>query len=77
MPLSLFTGTSNPALAAAIAARLGVNLGRAEVSRFPDGELRVELHETVRGHDVYLVQPTSPPAEELLPRYLMGSYVDP
>ena len=66
MPLSLFTGTSNPALAAAIAARLGVNLGRAEVSRFPDGELRVELHETVRGHDVYLVQPTSPPAEEHL-----------
>ena len=45
MPLSLFTGTSNPALAAAIAARLGVNLGRAEVSRFPDGELRVELRD--------------------------------
>jgi ribose-phosphate pyrophosphokinase len=66
MPLSLFTGTSNPTLAAAIAARLGVTLGRAEVSRFPDGELRVELHETVRGHDVYLVQPTSPPAEEHL-----------
>jgi ribose-phosphate pyrophosphokinase len=66
MPLSLFTGTSNPALAAAVAARLGVTLGRAEVSRFPDGELRVELHETVRGHDVYLVQPTSPPAEEHL-----------
>jgi len=66
MPLSLFTGNSNRPLAAAIAARLGVALGRAEVSRFPDGELRVELHETVRGHDVYLVQPTSPPAEEHL-----------
>jgi ribose-phosphate pyrophosphokinase len=66
MPLSLFTGSSNRPLAAAIAAQLGVALGRAEVSRFPDGELRVELHETVRGHDVYLVQPTSPPAEEHL-----------
>jgi ribose-phosphate pyrophosphokinase len=66
MPLSLFTGNANRPLAAAIAARLGVALGRAEVSRFPDGELRVELHETVRGHDVYLVQPTSPPAEEHL-----------
>ena len=66
MALSLFTGTSNPTLARAVAAALGVPLGRAEVSRFPDGELRVELHETVRGHDVYLVQPTSPPAEEHL-----------
>jgi ribose-phosphate pyrophosphokinase len=66
MPISLFTGNSNPALARSVAAALGVPLGRAEVSRFPDGELRVELHETVRGHDVYLVQPTSPPAEEHL-----------
>lgn len=66
MSISLFTGTSNPALAQAVAAALGMPLGRAEVSRFPDGELRVELHETVRGHDVYLVQPTSPPAEEHL-----------
>ena len=63
MALSLFTGTSNPALARSVADALGVPLGRAEVSRFPDGELRVELQETVRGHDVYLVQPTSPPAE--------------
>ena len=66
MAISLFTGTSNPALAQSVAAALGMPLGRAEVSRFPDGELRVELHETVRGHDVYLVQPTSPPAEEHL-----------
>jgi ribose-phosphate pyrophosphokinase len=66
MPVSLFTGNSNPALASAVATALGTPLGRAEVSRFPDGELRVELHETVRGHDVYLVQPTSPPAEEHL-----------
>lgn len=66
MPISLFTGTSNPALARSVAAALGTTLGRAEVSRFPDGELRVELQETVRGHDVYLVQPTSPPAEEHL-----------
>ncbi len=66
MSFSLFTGTSNPALARSVALALGVPLGRAEVSRFPDGELRVELHETVRGHDIYLVQPTSPPAEEHL-----------
>jgi ribose-phosphate pyrophosphokinase len=66
MPLSLFTGTANPALARDVAARLGVPLGRAIVGRFPDGELRVELEETVRAHDVYLLQPTSPPAEEHL-----------
>jgi ribose-phosphate pyrophosphokinase len=66
MPISLFTGTANPALARDVAAILGIALGRATIGRFPDGELRVELEETVRAHDVFLLQPTSPPAEEHL-----------
>jgi len=66
MSLTLFTGTANPVLAGAVAAELGVPLGRAEINCFPDGELHVELQETVRGHDVYLLQPTSPPVERHL-----------
>jgi ribose-phosphate pyrophosphokinase len=50
-------------LAAAVAEQLGVPLGSRLVHRFPDGELHVELQESVRGHDVYLIQSTSPPVE--------------
>lgn len=63
MALVLFAGTANPALASAVAATLGQPLGQASLGRFPDLELYVELGETVRGRDVYLLQPTSPPAE--------------
>ncbi|HEU5261772.1 MAG TPA: ribose-phosphate pyrophosphokinase [Gemmatimonadales bacterium] len=66
MTLTLFTGTANPQLGAAVARALDVALGACEVGRFPDGELHVEVRESVRGHDVYLVQPTAPPAEQHL-----------
>ncbi|HUL02157.1 MAG TPA: ribose-phosphate pyrophosphokinase [Gemmatimonadales bacterium] len=71
MSLTLFTGTANPALGQAVADALGVPLGRADVSCFPDGELHVELQETVRGHDVYVLQPTSPPVERHLLEVLL------
>ena len=71
MSLTLFTGTANPVLGQAVADALGVPLGRADVSCFPDGELHVELQETVRGHDVYLLQPTSPPVERHLLELLL------
>jgi ribose-phosphate pyrophosphokinase len=63
MPLMMFAGSANVALAAAVAERLDVPLGRRLVHRFPDGELHVELQDSVRGHDVYLLQSTSPPVE--------------
>ena len=66
MRLQLFTGSANPPLAEALAAALGVSLGRCVVERFADGELHVEIEETVRGHDVYLFQPTTAPVEEHL-----------
>ncbi|MGK4008308.1 ribose-phosphate pyrophosphokinase-like domain-containing protein [Sorangium sp. So ce1036] len=66
MDLCLFTGTANPPLAQAVAARLGVGLGDALVRRFADGELHVQLRQSVRGQDVYLLQPTSPPVDEHL-----------
>lgn len=63
---SIFAGTANPELAAAIARELGVDLGRCTVERFPDGEISVHLDESVRGHEVFIVQPTSPPVNDHL-----------
>jgi len=63
MEIMIFSGDANPPLAEAIAARLGVPLGRRIVARFPDSELHVEIQQSVRGHDIYLVQPTAPPVD--------------
>jgi ribose-phosphate pyrophosphokinase len=63
MPFTIFTGSANVSLAAAVAEQLEVPLGRRLVYHFPDGELHVELQDSVRGHDVYLLQSTSPPGE--------------
>jgi len=65
--LEIFTGTSNPALAREVCEYLDVRLGEAEVGRFPDGEVMVEIHENVRGGDVFVIQSTcSPPNESLM-----------
>jgi len=63
MELTLISGMANLPLAEAIAAQLGLPLGRRVLQRFPDGELHIEIEESVRGHDVYLLQSTSPPAD--------------
>jgi ribose-phosphate pyrophosphokinase len=60
----VFAGNANPELAQSIAENLGVPMGRANVGRFSDGEVMVEIMENVRGRDVYLVQPTCQPAAE-------------
>ncbi len=64
--LVIFTGSANPALAEAIAENLGGRVGRRTLARFPDTELHVEIEETVRGANVYIVQPTSPPVDQQL-----------
>lgn len=64
--LILFAGTANPALATAVAAELGVGLGRCAATRFPDGETAVHINESVRGRDVFVVQPTAPPVNDHL-----------
>ena len=69
--ISLFAGNANPLLAQEIARHLHVQLGRAEVGRFSDGEVSVELMENVRGRDVFIVQPTCPPANDNLMELLM------
>lgn len=63
---SLFSGTANQSLANAIAAALDHPISPCGVEHFPDGEISVHLDEPVRGHPVFIVQPTSPPATENL-----------
>lgn len=67
----LFTGNANPALAEEIGKSLGVELGKATVSRFSDGEVTVEIHQNVRARDVFVVQPTCAPTNENLMELLI------
>jgi ribose-phosphate pyrophosphokinase len=66
MSLKILAGSANLALAQKIATKLGGQLAQRVLERFPDGELHIELQESVRGHDVYLIQPTCPPVDEHL-----------
>jgi ribose-phosphate pyrophosphokinase len=67
----LFTGNANPALAEEIGKSLGVELGKATVGRFSDGEVTVEVHQNVRARDVFVVQPTCAPTNENLMELLI------
>jgi ribose-phosphate pyrophosphokinase len=69
--LALFAGNANPGLAQEIARHLATPLGRASVGRFSDGEVNVELMENVRGRDVFIIQPTCPPANDNLMELLL------
>ena len=62
--LTLFAGNSNPRLAESVCTQLGVAPGKALISRFSDGEIRVEIGENVRGKDTYVLQSTCPPVNE-------------
>jgi len=64
--VKIFSGSSNPALAQAICAYIGIELGKSTVKPFPDGETFVKIEENVRGEDVFLVQSTSPPTNHHL-----------
>lgn len=69
--MAVFSGNANPTLAHDIARHLNLPLGRASVGRFSDGEINVELMDNVRGRDVFIVQPTSPPANDHLMELLV------
>lgn len=64
--LKIFAGNANPILADRVVARLRIELGRAEVGKFSDGEVSVEIHENVRGKDVFIIQPTCAPTNDNL-----------
>ncbi|MCS6860070.1 MAG: ribose-phosphate pyrophosphokinase [Abditibacteriales bacterium] len=69
--LKVFAGNANPQLAQDIARELGVTLGKILVSRFSDGETRVRIEESIRGADVFIIQPTCPPVNENLMELLI------
>ena len=69
--LKIFTGNAHPALAQEICAELGVPLGKAHVGRFPDGEVRLQVLENVRGADVFVIQPTCRPVNDNLVELLV------
>ena len=64
--LKLISGNANPMLAARIAEYLGMELCKVQVGRFSDGEISVRIDENIRGTDVFIIQPTFPPAENFL-----------
>ncbi len=67
----LFSGNANPALGQEIAAHLGIELGKAKVGRFSDGEVDVELLQNVRARDIFVVQSTCHPTNENLMELLI------
>ena len=69
--LMVFSGNANPKLASDVVKRLNISLGRANVGRFSDGEISVEIQEHVRGKDVFVVQPTCAPSNENLMELLV------
>lgn len=69
--LKIFSGKANPALSRAIADYLGVSLGQITLGSFPDGETACKIDEDIRGRDVFLIQATSPPANENLMQLLV------
>lgn len=64
--MMIFSGSSNPALAERVVSELRIDLGRAKVSRFSDGEVNVEIHENVRGCDAFILQSTCAPTNDNL-----------
>lgn len=69
--VTLFAGTANETLAAEVARELDVPLGSRSVERFPDGEISVRLAESVRGREVFVLQPTSPAVNDNLVELLV------
>jgi ribose-phosphate pyrophosphokinase len=65
-PVKIFSGTANEPLARAICKSIGVELGQCTISPFPDGETFVRIEENVRGEDIFIIQPTSPPTNHNL-----------
>ncbi len=69
--LKVFSGTGNLPLAREICDHLGVEIGKIQLKRFMDGEIKVQILENVRGRDVFVVQPSCPPVNENLMELLI------
>ena len=64
--MAVFSGSANPQLAKTVAGNLHIPLGKADINRFSDGEIAVEIKENVRGKDVFILQPTCAPTNDNL-----------
>lgn len=71
MQIKVFSGNANRPLAEEICLHLGIEIGRANVSRFSDGEFNFQIMENVRGEDCFVVQPTCPPVDSNLMEMLI------
>ena len=69
--MAVFSGNAHPQLAQNIARYLRIPLGRAQVGRFSDGEINVEILENIRGRETFIIQPTCPPTSENLMELLV------
>jgi len=64
--IKLFTGSASRALAEKISSTTGIPVSKSTITRFADGELKIKLQENIRGRDVFIIQSTPPPAENIL-----------
>src|SRR5919108_2468584 len=69
--IKIFTGNANPSLTREICAAMGVELAQAMVKQFSDGEIYIQIHENVRGADVFVIQPTCKPVDRSLMELLL------
>jgi ribose-phosphate pyrophosphokinase len=69
--MKIFSGSAHKELAQRICDAIGAPLGQATISSFPDGETYVKIEENIRGRDVFIIQPTSPPTNEHLMELLI------
>ncbi len=69
--MKIFAGNANIELAKAVAQELGIELGKAQVGKFPDGEINIKIDEDVRGRDTFIFQPTCPPVNQNLMELLI------
>lgn len=70
-PLAIFSGTSNPALARAIAEEYGASLGDVTIKKFSDGEQYVKYEQSIRGEDIFVIQSTPPPGDNIIEMLLL------
>ncbi len=70
-PLAIFSGTSNPALARAIAEEYNTTLGNVTIKKFSDGEIYVKYEQSIRGEDIFVVQSTPPPGDNIIELLLL------
>ncbi|MDR9415181.1 MAG: ribose-phosphate pyrophosphokinase [Gracilimonas sp.] len=70
-PLAIFSGTSNPALARAIAEDYGASLGNVTIKKFSDGEQYVKYEQSIRGEDIFVIQSTPPPGDNIIELLLL------